>query len=317
MEKRSSWVLNHLSDNTLFSRIHCKLFFKKWADELDEISLTNKVHSKCLHYKFNLNNPRSFNEYLCWLKFNYHNDLWCRCADKIEVKQFLKEIGLEKYVPKTLTVYNCSKEINLDNLPNKFVLKTNHDSGSIYMCDKGHSDFTQIFNSLDKSLKRNYSSKDINHEWVYENIIPKIFAEEILIPESGNDLIDYKFFCFNGKPKFGFIGQERAKNIKFTVFYPEPFALTKIRYIYLRPKKKNRPHKPKCYDEMLDVVKKVASHFSFVRVDMYATSQGPRIGELTFFSQSGNGKFTPTKYDFMFGEYFKDCFAIKGKVNNN
>lgn len=259
------------------------------------------------NYRFNYKEPRTFNEHLVWLKLYYRNDLWNKCADKLAAKRFLIEKGFGKYVPKTLKEYDSTSDICLQELPTDFVIKTNHDSGTVFICDKKNTDFSVIFNKIEESMKKQYSS--LSNEWVYEKIIPKIFVEEKLVSNDGKDLVDYKFFLFNGKFGFGFVGQNRYKDVKFTVF-DRNFNFINVDYIHLRPRKKNAPQKPKCWDEMLNIAEAVGTYFDFVRVDMYVTSQGPKIGELTFFSQSGHGPFTKKKYDFEFGKLFNNIKEI-------
>lgn len=292
----------NIHNKTLFRVGFYYLFLRKMKNKVKR----HKIKTKCFfNYKFNYENPRSFNEYLIWIKLNYNNDLWKKCADKLKCKEFLIENGFEKYVPKTLGIYKQSSEINLEKLPQKFVLKTNHDSGSVFICNKDKTDFNSVFSKLDKSLKNNYSSSSL--EWFYEDITPTIFAEEMLEPsiESYNDLVDYKLFVFSGKYKFGFVASNRNIDVKFDLF-ENGFEIVKCEYIHLRSPKKKRILKPSNFEELKELAEKVGQHFDFVRVDMFNTKKGPMIGELTFTSMSGFGQFTKKKYDFKYGEYFKD-----------
>lgn len=304
MVKKISKIVNIIKTKSLISKIKLKLWLKKDHSNLSDIEKENEMCTIIHGYDFDCVHPRSFNEKIVWLKHFYHNDLWCKCADKLGSKEFIKSIGLEKYVPKTYAIYNSVDEIDLDKLPDKFMLKTNHDCGGVYLCEKGKTDFKTVFEKLQTNLNRKYSKN--NDEWVYDNIEPKIFAEEVLIPEKFDDLIDYKFFCYNGEPKHLFVATNRNVDTNFT-FFDSDFNVLPVHYIYRKPSKKNIPTKPKCYSEMLDIVKKISSYFTFIRVDMYATKDGPRVGELTFFSQSGYGKIYPSKWDFEFGKYFDEC----------
>ena len=125
------------------------------------------------------------------------------------------------------------------------------------------------------------------------------------MPYEGSDLADYKFFTFNGRFRFGFVGSNRSKDIRFTLF-EEGFKTVPCEYIYLSPKKEDAVSKPQNFDEMVALVERIGSMFDFVRVDLYNTNQGIRIGELTFVSQSGFGSFTKKEYDFKYGAYFND-----------
>ena len=300
MVNKTSKLLFQIKNKTLFKFIYSH-FFKRNKIITDEIS-QNQAAKYVFNYKYDCRKPRTFNEYLGWLKFNYTNDLWKKCTDKLGAKQFLNEIGLSNYVPKTLAVYRDSSEINLCDLPDKFVLKTNHDSGSVYLCNKNNTDFKTVFSKLDASLKRRYNS---NGEWTYFDIQPVIFAEEILEPTGGTDLIDYKFFVYNGKFRWGFTGQNRNTDCRFIVF-EKKFEIQDVDYIYPRPNKNHFPIKPIHFNEMVRIAEEIGKYFWFVRVDLYETNKGIMVGELTFFSQSGLGPFTSKKYDLKYGKLFEN-----------
>lgn len=304
MVKTISKIRELIKTKSLLSRIKLKLWLKKDHSNLSDVEKENEMCTIIHGYDFDCVHPRSFNEKIVWLKHFYHNDLWCKCADKLGSKEFIKSIGLEKYIPKTYAIYNSIDEIDLDKLPNKFMLKTNHDCGGVYFCEKGKTDFKIVFEKLQTNLNRKYSQN--NYEWVYDNIERKIFAEEVLISEKPDDLIDYKFYCYGGFAKHLFVAVNRQTDIRFA-FFDTDFKHIPSYYIHLQPNKKDMPKKPFCYDEMLDVVNKIAKYFEFVRIDMYSTKDGPKVGELTFFTHSGCGKIYPTAIDFEFGKFFDEC----------
>lgn len=301
MTKRISRLRFLIHNKTLLKTL-LRHFKKTNYSNLQGVEFFNKEANNILNYKFDCSNPRSFNEHLCWIKANYRNEEWMRCADKLAVKSFLSEHGFEKYIVKTYKIYNNSSEINLDELPSIFILKTNHDSGSVFYCEKGKTNFEDIFKKLDKSISAKYS--DNNGEWVYESIKPLIFAEECVRPRVGPFLVDYKFFAFNGLFGWGFTGQNRDVDTRFCVF-ERGYEIQNVEYIYLKPQKKYMPPKPALFEEMIDVSEQISKLLDFVRVDFYDTDQGPKIGELTFFSQAGYGPFTKKEFDFKYGNYFK------------
>lgn len=301
MKTKTSSILFTLKNRTFIKGLFYKLFSKK-NRLLDNPDIQNREAKHLFNYKYDCINPRTFNEHLGWIKYNYTNELWEKCADKLGAKDFLSGIGLQKYLPKTLAVYNNVSEIDLKKLPDQFVLKTNHDSGTVFICNKSTTNFDSTFRKLSESINRNYSN---NGEWVYSKIKPLIFAEELLIPlNRGNELIDYKFFIYNGKFEWGFTGQNREKDCRFCVFEKD-FDIQNVEYIYLRPNKRNMPAKPIHFNEMVEIAETIGKMFWFVRVDFYETVNGPTIGELTFFSQSGLGPFTKKEFDFKYGELFK------------
>lgn len=312
MTKRSSLLIFNFKNKTLF-----KLMFNKILSPHKKDSFyhgpekQNRIANRILNYHYDCTKPRTFNEFLGWLKFNYRNDLWKKCADKLGSKEFLIENGLECFVVKTLGVYSESKYINLDLLPDKFVLKTNHDSGTVFICDKETTDFNSIFKKLDQSLKKRYEHN--NDEWVYENITPLILAEELLFPCHNSFLVDYKLFGFGGRYGWGFTGQNRDIDTRFVVFEND-FEIQNVEYIYLKPSKKEMVSKPEHFDEMVKITEFLSELLGFVRVDFFETTDGLKIGELTFFSQSGYGPFTKKQFDFRYGLLFKEIDFIKNKM---
>lgn len=302
MTKKKTRLKFLLKNKTLMKTICFKLFGKERKQNTYSFDYQNYLAKYIFNYKYDCTNPRSFNEYLGWIKFFYRNNLWERCADKIKAKDFLIENGFLDYVPATLGKYKDVGEIDLDKLPNRFVLKTNHDCGSVFICDKTKTDFDRVFKELSKSLKHSYSND--NGEWVYENIKPIIFAEELLEPDEGEQLVDYKLFSFNGIVGFGFVAQDRNSDCRFTLI-DRNFGYINSDYIYLRPNKNAYPKRPHDFDLMVEIAESIGKILNFARIDFYQTKKGPKIGEITFFSQTGLGPFTNSRYDFIFGDYFR------------
>lgn len=306
MQKKISKLKFRIVSKTLIPSIVSKLRFK---NKLTCIENDKKNFYRSCGYWPDYDLPKTFNEKLCYLKFNYKNDLWKRVADKLELKEYLKEIGLGFLAVETLAgPFDDANKIDLSLLPVKFVLKTNHDSGSVFVCDKSSTNFNLVFVRLNESVKKKYDPA--KNEWVYEDIKPCIFAEEFLHPSDGNDLMDYKFFFSKGKPLFLFVASNRSKDVRFNI---KDFDYNDIPCLYIYPKNKNLPiDPPPYYSQMQKYATQIASHFDFVRVDMYSTTQGPKVGELTFFSQSGHGCFAPRKFDYAFGDELDISFALKG-----
>ena len=306
MVSKLSKTLFRLKARTFFPWLKWKLSPK--TKIADPVLREKEVAKVTLGYIPDLDNPKSLNEKFMWLKLFYRNDLWRRCADKLEVKTYLNELGLSQFVPKVLGgPYPNSGGIDLTKLPKRFVLKTNHDCGSVFLCEQGKTDFKKVFSALDVSLHSKYSARGGNDEWVYDKIKPIIFAEEVLGPYTGGDLCDYKFFCFNGEPKFLYVLSNRNVDERLNL---KTLDYQDIDCIHVMLKNKHLPKEPPFgFEEMKSVASKIAKHFGFVRVDFYATKQGPKIGELTFFPTSGHGAFYPRKYDYEFGSYLDLSFA--------
>lgn len=156
--------------------------------------------------KLNLDNPKTFNEKLQWLKIHDHNPQYSIMVDKYAAKKYVADkIGTEYIIP-TIGVWDKFEDIDFDLLPNKFVLKCTHDSGGLVICrNKSTLDLKLAQKKINKSLKRNFYW--VGREWAYKDVPPRIIAEEFMEDKSNKSMIDYKFYCFNGKPEFLYISQ--------------------------------------------------------------------------------------------------------------
>lgn len=145
-----------------------------------------------------LKNPKTYNEKLQWLKLYNRNPLYTRLVDKYEVKEFVSDCVGEQYVIPSLGVWEKFDDINFDILPEKFVLKTTHDSGGVVICkDKKNFNMDRANQILTKSLKNNYYLRK-GREWPYKDVKPRIMAEKYMEDSKTGELRDYKFFTFWG-----------------------------------------------------------------------------------------------------------------------
>lgn len=273
----------------------------------DEMYL--KIKYKLLIGKYlNLENPITYNEKLQWLKLNDRNPLYTKLADKYEVRQYIKEkIGEEHLIP-LLGVYDTFDEIDFDSLPNEFVLKTTHDSGGVVICrDKNKFNVDEAKKKLNKSLNRNYYNS--GREWQYKDIKPRIICEKYMVDESNVELKDYKFFCFHGEVKALYIATERAIKPKFD-FFDINFNHMPFRQGYDNSSK--IICKPKAFDEMIELSRKLSEDFPHIRIDLYDINGKIYFGEFTFHHMSGLSKFEPEEFDKLFGSWID-----LRKVNDN
>lgn len=253
--------------------------------------------------KLNINDSRAFNEKLQWLKLYDRNPIYTRFVDKYEVRSFVKETIGQEYLISLLGVWDEFDEIDFSKLPNQFVLKCTHDSGSVFICkDKNSIDYADLKKRVNKSLKKNFYY--LGREWPYKNVEPRIIAEEFIYDESSSDLKDYKFMCFNGKVKCCFVCSNRSDKGGLKVDFYDlnwnkmPFTRHYSNSIY-------NMSKPKCYDEMIRLSNKLSKGIPFVRVDFYEVNKKVYFGELTFFPGSGFEEFTPESYDYLLGSWIK------------
>lgn len=252
--------------------------------------------------KLNLKKPITFNEKLQWLKLYYKDPIITKCADKYLVKDYIKTIIGNDYIIPTIGVWDNSNSIDFDNLPNKFVLKTNWGSGqNIIITDKTKINENEIKEKLNIWIKPENNHYYDTFEWSYKNIEPKIIAEKYIASKE-NDLYDYKIMCFNGKPKLLFVCSERFKKLKVTFFNTK---WKKLPFTRKYESSNSKIEKPKNLKRMLNISKKLSKGFPFVRVDLYSTGEKIYFGELTFYPGNGTETFTPEIWDYKLGKYLK------------
>ncbi len=255
-----------------------------------------------LGYKLNLNNPKTFNEKLNWIKFYGINPLMSISADKYKVREYLKKEGFGEYLIPIYGVFNKTTELDWDLLPQSFVLKTNHNSGGVWIIkNKKNINKTRLKNEIKKSLNEVYGIE--NGEYHYKEIKPKIIAEAFL-GNSNKIIPDYKFSCFNGKCYEMFITINREQGNPEYYFFNRDWI--RIKYIYSNrsePKSLNLS-KPKKLSSMFDLAEKLSSPFDYVRVDLYHENNKIYFGELTFFPECGYNSIT-YKADQVFGKRLK------------
>ena len=255
-------------------------------------------------YKINLDNPKTFNEKLQWLKLYDRNPEYTKMVDKYDVKEYVSKIIGEEYIIPTIGVYEKFNNIDFDKLPNQFVMKCTHDSGGIIICkDKKKLDINLARKKINKSLRNNYYYK--HREWPYKNVKPRIIIEKYLDDGENSQLNDYKIMCFVGKAKCSFVCSERDnKDLGLAVtFFDLNWKKMPFERHYRSSGKKIK--KPENYNKMIKLSEKLSKNIPFVRVDWYEINGKLYFGELTFFPGAGFEEFTPEKWDFRLGEMLK------------
>lgn len=257
-----------------------------------------------MHSVLHLENPKTFNEKLQWLKIYDRNPKYTNLVDKYSVKKIVAEKIGEEYIIPTLGVWNSFAEINFDNLPNQFVLKCTHDSGGLVVCrDKSKFDFNLAKKKIDSCLKKNFYW--YGREWPYKNIEPRIIAEKYMEDGASRELKDYKFYCFNGEPRFLYVSEGLENHATARISFIDldwefaPFHRTD--YFQFE----ELPAKPKHFDEMIIIAKQLSQNIPFVRVDLYEINEKVFFGELTFTPCSGLMLFTPPEWDKTIGDYLE------------
>lgn len=254
--------------------------------------------------KLDLKNPISFNEKIQWLKINNRNPKYTNMVDKYEVRNYISNTIGEEYLNPLLGVWDKFEDINFEDLPNQFVLKCTHDSGRLIICtDKSKFNIAEAKKKINNSLKENYYYS--GREWPYKNVKPRIICEKYMEQDNGEELRDYRFFCFNGEPKFIAVDFSitNKKNTRRNLYdlnwnlmdgeisYPKELSL--------------QVEKPDKLDLMIALSRKVSSDIPHARVDFYYIKQKIIFGEITFFHQSGMGKIRPKEFEEQMGNWLK------------
>lgn len=266
-------------------------------------SLYLRLHYRIrMNRKLNLKNPRTFTEKLQWLKLYHKNPEYTKMVDKVTAKDYVASIIGREYIIPTLGVWNNFDEIDFSTLPNQFVLKTNHDSGGVIICtDKSTLDLPKAKAKISQSLKLPYWKQA--REYPYKNVQRRVFAEEYMVDESGTELKDYKWFCFNGEPRMLFVASDRQSKTEETKF---DFFDTEFNHLELRnghPNSTKSISKPAGFELMKELAAKLSKGISHVRVDFYDINGKIYFGELTFFHFSGAVPFEPQSWDEKMGEW--------------
>ena len=251
-----------------------------------------------------LNPPKTFNEKLQWLKLNDRKPIYTVMADKYACRKYIeKRIGKDYLVP-IYGVWNNVKSIPFDSLPNEFVIKCTHDSGSVIVCrDKEKLDIKNTKKFLNSRLNKN--SFWYGREWPYKNIKPRIIAEKLLKDDCYENLPVFKIFCFNGEPR---IIQQllNDKQPNETVDYFD----TNWKRLNMKqrfPNSQTPIDKPKTLTEMLDIARKLSKGTKFLRIDLYEVNKKIIFSEHTFYTDAGYSIFEPEeeKWDERLGKWLK------------
>jgi hypothetical protein len=268
-----------------------------------DITLVKSIFKKGTGRELNLKNPVFYNDKLQWLKLYWRDEIAEKCADKYEVRKEIKEMtGLDKYLNEIYGSYESVEEIDLNSLPESFVLKGTHGSGFNTICkDKSMTDWNQEYKKMRKWLRTNYYWQ--NREWVYRDITPRIIAEKFLTDSSGKPPMDYKIFCFHGEPKLIQVDIDRFGEHKQN-FYDTEWNFKDIE-IWCDNDTSYVLEKPIGFDEMLDVSRILSRPFPHVRVDLYNIEGKIIFGELTFFHLSGTQKFRNEELEKEMGSWIK------------
>ncbi|MFG6391581.1 MAG: glycosyl transferase [Candidatus Amulumruptor sp.] len=266
-------------------------------------------------YDLDLTNPRTFNEKIQYLKLLERKPEYTVMADKYAAKKWIADRVGEQYVPKRLGVWKRAEDIDFDILPDRFVLKTTHDSGGVIIVkdkadlDKGNAldkhnlafDRNGVIKFLNEHLKANHYN--LFREWVYKNITPQIIAEEFLDPNKNTERSpdDFRLFCFNGEPRIAYIDKTWFDSRHVTHYSLPDWEKLPIVKKDCTVDEIAEP-RPENLDEMIEVAKKLSKGLPFLRVDFFLSNGKIYVGEVTFFPVGGYEEFETPDTQQMMGD---------------
>lgn len=281
----------------------CSYHYRRFQIQHNPVGYAERKYYNCHKRKLDLENPKTFNEKILWITLYNHDPLYTVCADKVEVEKYLRQkLGVDeikKLLCERYGVYDSAEAVDFDKLPQSFVLKSNHASGQVIICrDKTKLNIREARRDMCSWLKVNYYYSD--GEWQYKNIKPKIICEKLLEA----DIIDYRIFCFEGKPVYIKVTRHNPNSpggYDYAMYYPD---WTKTEFKMSLNYGDLEIEKPKELDYMLSVAEKLSSDFHFVRVDLYSVKDKVYFAELTFTPNAGKERFERYEDDLRFGSMF-------------
>ena len=282
---------------------------RKCLNILPDKLFVNLFYREAYGYFPNLNNPKTFDEKLQWYKLYYRVPLMTTLTDKYEVRLYLEDKGFSGILNELYGVYNSVDKIDFSKLPERFVIKATHGSGMNIICkDKESLNWETSRRLMNKWLKRNWYH--FGREWPYKNIRPRLICEKYLENKEFEELIDYKFYCYNNKPEMLFVctGRFSAGGLKYSAY---DMDWNRISVYKGRPSIDIVMEKPDNLQAMITIASELCQGFPFIRVDLYSVKGKIVFGELTFYPDSGIVPFTPDKYNYFFG----DLFILPDKIN--
>ncbi len=268
-----------------------------WLPDKPYLALLGRFE---LGYWMDMKNPKTFNEKLNWLKLYDRRPEYTMMADKYAARQYIAEkIGEQYLIPLVGGPWSSVDEIDIEALPEQFVLKSTHDSGGVVICrDKADFDWEKAKQKLKKHLEREYFWG--KREWPYKDVPPRIIAEKYMEDQESPWLLDLKFFCFNGVPKFMYMSRDRS-DTPATDFFDMDFRHLDMRM--LDPNSSVPPKKPEGFEQMKRFAAVLSENVPHLRVDFYSINGKVYAGELTFYHNSGFTHIYPQQWEKTLGDW--------------
>ncbi|QRM90164.1 glycosyl transferase [Lacinutrix sp. WUR7] len=296
----NTWIGKNVIDSVLQLHHYMRSHF------LDDATFLRQDFKKRFGRPLDLNNPKTLNEKINWLKLHDRTALHTTCADKFAVRKYVEEVvGASYLIPLVFQSYN-TEDVVASSFPDyPFIIKANHDSsGGIIVKDKATVDWGQTQKYFKKLLSKNYYYS--GKEWQYKNIKPCVIAEKLLVNEAGEIPFDYKLHCFHGKVEVIQVDIDRYTNHKRNLYDVDwnilPFTWSLWddgKPLWDNGRTLEKPHK---LDEMIAVAEKLSEAFSYARIDVYDFENKVYFGEITFHHGSGLETIYPETWDYKLGK---------------
>lgn len=283
----------HIRTNPKLNKIFKPLIlFCEWLGEHHPVTLARMRYYARFRKPLHLKNPKTLNEKILYLCLKTDTSLWTTCADKYAVRKFVEDKGLKDILIPLVGVWRNAIDIDIDRLPNEFVLKATHGSGDILVVsDKKTVDWKSTIDMFTKDLAHKYGALESGHH--YMRIEPKMIAEELIKNDEETakvsfSLIDYKLWCFNGKCHYIWACANRDKHSTEVMTYDREWKAHPEYSVFCAGYKHGDIlPKPKNLEIMIEVAEKLSEDFPCVRVDLYNVNGKIYFGELTFTSYGG------------------------------
>jgi len=293
------------------------ILFSEWLGEYHPITLARIRYFARFRKPLHLSNPKTLNEKILYLCLKTDTSLWTTCADKYAVRGFVEDKGLKDILIPLIGLWDKATDIEIEKLPNEFVLKATHGSGDILVVtDKNKVDWQSTINMFTKDLAHKYGALESGHH--YMRIEPRMIAEELIKNDEETakvsfSLIDYKLWCFNGKCHYIWACANRDEHATEVMTYDcEWNAHPEYSVFNAGYKQGELLPKPKNLDCMIEIAEKLAEDFPCVRVDLYNVNGKIYFGELTFTSYGGLMDFYTDEFQRIAGDMI-DLSGVKMK----
>ena len=274
------------------------------GDGMPDEEYIREVYRLRTGHEPDLEDPRTYTEKLQWLKLHDRKPLYTVMQDKIAVRQYVRDTIGEEYLIPLLGVWENADDVPFGDLPDRFVIKCNHDCASVIICrDRSRFDAERAREKLRACLKTNYY--DAGREWAYRDIPPKILAEKYMCAPGEKQLTDYKFFCFSGEAKLVMVTSGEAHTAERRCdFYDPDFNRLPIERGRMSGTDRER-EKPEGFDRLIPLAEKIAGDIPFIRVDFYLIGGHPYFGEVAFYPSGGFAEFRPRSWEEKVGSWIR------------